>query len=411
MSNILTKTVKKTTLLSIILAVILAAAIALGIVGGLNNWGVFNKDAVLKGNSTVTVSMNTDGQVFRLDDIEAACETVFKANGEKPTHVFNGTKGMNGELLYVFNGDVDLAALETALEKKFEGLVANEWKDHIVQVTVSTNTQTSVSFLAQYFVLRGVLAGLALATLVFVYMVLRNGLEKGIAAGVSTALGVLLTTALLILTRIPVTASVAYVIGAAGLLSAAISTISLNKIRTAEKAENAQGVPADELVCSALATHDVTLLAVLGSVSIILMGAIATEGVRWFALAALIALVASVFVGFLYTPALYIPLKKAADNRPEKDAYVGAKKTSKKQKKVAEVAPSVVATVAEVEAIPVKEVSVEEPLVEEVAVEEPVVEEVPVEEAPVEEPTVEEAPAEEPVAEEAPVETAENDAE
>ncbi len=400
MSKFLAKTVKKTTLLSVILAVILAAAIALGIVCTTQHWSILNKDPVLRGGTTITVSMNADGQNLKHDEIVEACESVFAENNVKPSYSYEGVKGWDGEILYVFNNGISLAEVEKDLEAKFDALSKNEWKDYVIQITVATNAEEKVSFLAEYFVLRGIIAGLALATLVFVYMVLRNGLEKGIAVGVSTAGGVLLTTALLILFRIPVTASAAYVIAAAGLLSAAIATVSMNKIRAAEKAETAQD--AEEVVTSSLATCDITLIAVFGGLAIVLMGAIATAGARWFAIASLVALVVSVFMGLIYAPSLYLPLKKAADSKPNKDAYIGAKKTSKREKKAA--TPAVNAVEEAPEIIPVKAAPVEE-----APVEEPVVEEAPIEEAPVEEPVVEEtpieeAPAEEPVAEEAPVE-------
>jgi small subunit ribosomal protein S16 len=89
-----------------------------------------------------------------------------------------------------------------------------------------------------------------------------------------------------------------------------------------------------------------------------------------------------------FAPAVYLSVKTCLGEKPVKDGYVGAKKTSTKEKKVfaskkVEEAPVEVAEEAPVEETPAEEVAEEAP-VEEAPVEE-AAEEAPVEEAPAEE--------------------------
>ena len=358
MSNILAKAVKNVKILSVIVAFVLAAAIAVGIVCGVSGFGVFNKDALLKDSKTLTVSVNQYMYQTRLDEVEDECEAVLGEYGI--SYEMKGTmSGDDSEIVYVFANDADLEKAKTALEAKFDDLMATkEWEG--TSIIVATNSEAALSVLAKDYILRGIIAGVVLSALVFAYVAIRHGLYMGIVATVSTALGTLLTTALFILTRIPVTASVIYVIAASALLTAVMTLITLNKIR--EKAQNAEGLSAEEVVTSALATKEIVLLTAVTGVALVIMGAVATAGVRWFAILSLVALLVAACIGLVYVPALYLPFKVAEDAKPVEGAYVGAAKTSMKVKKVFE-------KKKEVKAIPVKEV-VEEAPVEEVTEEE-----------------------------------------
>ena len=65
----------------------------------------------------------------------------------------------------------------------------------------------------------------------------------------------------------------------------------------------------------------------------IAVGVLGKSAGTWFAVSALIAVVASVFVSLFFAPAAYLSLKTAFDSKPAKGVYVGAKKTSTKVKK------------------------------------------------------------------------------
>lgn len=389
----MSKLLKKLTdikIISLILGVILAAAVAVGILGEVFTFGVFNQDALLKDTQTLTVSINQYVYITdeKLDKVETECKEVLGEYGI----VYEMKGKMSGdvsEIVYVFGKDVDLSSAKTELESALAALTGDNGALSGSTVLVALNSEDAVATLANHYVLRGVIAGAVLVVLVFAYVAIRYGLYMGIVGGASTLVGTLLTVALIILTRIPVTASAIYVIAVGAILSAVMSVIALNKIR-----EEKEVLPACREV--------LTLAALLGA-GIVVIGVVATMGVRWFALLSLLALLAATVVSLLFVPALYKPFQVALDNKPVEGAYVGAEKTSTKVKKVYEK--------KEVEAAPVEE-AVETP-VEETPVEE--VAEAPVEETAVEEAveaSVEEAPAEEVAeapAEEAPVEEEKQD--
>lgn len=390
----MSKLLKKLTdikIISLILGVVLAFAVAIGVLGEVVGFGVFNQDALLKDTQTLTVSINQYVYITeeKLDKVETECKEILGEYGI----VYEMKGKMSGdvsEIVYVFGKDAKLTEAKVSLESALAALTGENGALSGSTVLVALNSEDAVAALANHYVLRGVIAGAVLVVLVFAYVAIRYGLYMGIVGGASTLVGTLLTVALIVLSRIPVTASVIYVIAIGAILSAVMSVIALNKIR-AEK----EVIPASNEI--------LTLAALLGA-GIVVIGAVATMGVKWFALLSLLALFAAMVVSLLFVPALYAPFKVALDNKPVEGAYVGAEKTSTKVKKVfakkeTEVAPVEEAPVEEVAEASVEETPVEE--VEEAPVEETPVEETvetPVEAAPVEEVAeapVEEAPVEE----------------
>ena len=90
-----------------------------------------------------------------------------------------------------------------------------------------------------------------------------------------------------------------------------------------------------------------------GKFDVAVIGAgVLTAGV-WFALASIVAMAIAAFVGIIYTPALYCSLKDSVDKNivGKSTDYVGAKKTSTREKRTYEkkkkVAPVVEKTVEE----------------------------------------------------------------
>ena len=392
MSNILKKTAKKTTILSIIVAVVLAAAIVVGILCGVKG-SVFNTSAQMKDSKTITISMNQYAYSTKLDEVEAVCESTF-GKLDVQYELKGEMSGDESEIVYVFNSSADLTNVKATLETKLAEK-AEAWGAFI---TVSSNSEEAVSVLARHYTLRALIAGAVIAVLVFAYVSLRYKLGVGIVTAVATVLGMALTASVAILARIPVTSSIAYVIAVAGLLSAVTTLLTMNKLRANLKKEGANELSAEDLVVDSIATKEIGLLTAFAGGAFVLTGALAASNVRWFSILSLIGMLVAAFIGLLYAPAMYIPVKKIADKRPDRNVtYKGAKKTSTKVKK------------QYVKATPVAEAPVEE-VAEEPAVEEVVEEEAPVEEVAeevTEEPAVEEAPVEEAVeevVEEAPVE-------
>ena len=394
MSNCQNKTVKRCAgWVALITCIIVVAAAVVGTIFGVKGIGVFNKSAVLDDVKTLTVSMNQHVYTNNLEKVEDACEDVF--GDLKVAYEMKGEmSGDESEIVYVFDKDVNLATVEEQLDKKFEAMTGDQGELKGSFITVASNDEIAVEYLAKNYVLRGVIAGLVLIAAVYVYAAIRFGIGKGVSVAVGTFYGTVLTAAIIILARIPVTASISYVFAAAALLSAITSVLSMNKIAAAEKSEDCS-------VCGC-ACKEILPISIFTGAALIVVGLVAM-GTVWFALSAFIAVVAATLAGIVAVPSLYAPIKAAADKKPEKDGYVGAAKTSTKVKKVFAKKEAVkVAPVEEAVEEPAEEVAEEAPVEE--AVEEPaeeVAEEAPVEEA-VEEPAeevAEEVPAEEVVEE------------
>ena len=352
------KKVRNVKVLSICLAAILAFAVALGVILGLKGYGVWNTSKYLKDANTLTISLSNYAYSSQMDELEDYCEDIFEEKGVSYAYVMKGgMSGADSEVVYVFADDVALEEVQKAVQGKFDNLKEGAWNGALVKV--AANDVEVVNSVAQGYILRGIIAAVVLAVLVFAYVFFRHNLNMAITAGVSTVLGTALTAALTIITRIPATVSVAYVIALGALLTAITTAMTLSKLRTNESKEYKT---AEENVANSIAVKEILLLtAVLGG-ALVLVGAIVPPIVRWFALLAILAVLAAAFIGLMYVPALYLPFKKAADNSPAKDGYIGAQKTSTKIKKIFTKKAKVVETPAEEEAVeeaPTEEVAEE----------------------------------------------------
>ncbi len=329
---------KKWTLWSIIIAVVLIAAVALGIV-----FGGFNGATSMDDAKTLTVTMNKLVYNTQLEKVEEICENEFgslKYVAEKKGEM----SGDDSEIVYVFDADADLAALEEALNAKFEAATNGGELDGSF-ISVTTNEEAVVSTLAKDVVLRGVIALAVFAVLAFAYVSLRYKLDMGIVAAICVVLSGALTAAIAMIVRIPVTASLVYVICVSALMTAVTVLLTFNKIRANAKAEEA--ISAEELVSSSVASKEICKLVWLTGGAIVLVGVVSgvasliSAGVLsttfWFAVQAVVAVLVAWFMGVVYAPALYLPFKAAEDEKNEgktKTDYQGAKKTSAKVKKV-----------------------------------------------------------------------------
>ena len=420
MSKILTNTVKKTAAWMAFLTWIITIAVAIAIILGTKGLGVFNKSTSLDDANTLTVSMNQHAYLTALDTVEDACEEVF-GDLDLSYEMKGEMTGDESEIVYVFADDVKLDKVEANLEAKFAELQKADGALEGTFITVAVNSEKTVEVLAKNYALRGVIAALVMVAAVYVYAAIRFGIGKGVLAAVGTLYSMALTASVVIFTRIPVSTSISYVFGAAGMLGAVVSILSLNKIKATEKAEGAEDMYAEEIVVSSLAKKEVAPIFYFTTVALAVLAIIAPANMKWFALSAFVGLVMAMVAGLILVPSLYIPMKAKADNKP-KAGYVGAKKSSTKAKKnfdkvatpvvdaTEEVAEEVVEETPAAEETPVEEVATEEAVEEatEETVEETATEEVA--EAPVEETvaeTVEEAPAEEVATEEATEEVAE----
>ena len=320
MSKIFSKTVKKTTLWSVVIAILLAAAIVVCAVFG------FNKDVALKDQKTMTVSLNAYIYNTQLDEVKEDLQNKLDAD-----YVLEGSmSGDVSELLFVFDGDKDLASLKAEVETYLADKKANAegWANAKYSVSVSAEDATAV--LAKHYVLRAAIAGAVLAVIAFAYVSIRYKLGGGIVAGVSALVAMLLTASIIVLTRVYVTSTAAYAIVIAGLLATAAVLFTLNKIRAAQKEE---GESLEDTVVASIATKETLYVAAVVAAGILLVGVLGGAAALWFAVSALIAVVAAVAVALVFAPAVYLSVQSVFDSKPAKTGYKGAEKTSKKVKK------------------------------------------------------------------------------
>ena len=362
MSKFYSTTVKKTPIWSVIIGLILAAGIIIGTIFGVN------QSLEMKDKKTLTVSLNAYVYNTQLDEVKE--DLMNELNAE---YALEGTmSGDVSEIVFVFEKTAVLSSLKTKAAAYLDAKFANT----TAKYSVSTSIEKATSTLAKNYILRAAIASVVFAVLALVYVSIRYKLAGGIVACLSVLLSILTTAAIIILTRVYVSPSTVYAVTATGLLSVVMTLFTLNNVRSAQKAE---GVSDEEAVVSSVATKEVLTTALIVAVGVLVAGILGKTAGMAFAVPALIGVAVAMYVSLLFAPAIYLSMKTAFDGKPVKGGYIGAKRTSKKAKKV-------YAAEEAVEEAPVEEA------VEETAEE--------VEEAPVEE-TVEEATEE---VEEAPVE-------
>ena len=335
MNKFISKTANKGLLLSVILAVVFAISIVITAVFGVS-YGATLSDA-----NTLTVTVNKTFYTSHEDDIKAVCQAEFSKQGISSSYSMSSLIGDDRELVYVFSAGEETqkkvndakAALKTTFENKTDK-TNGAWKDYVVFITV---TSASEDLLAQWpvsYVVRASIAVAVIAALAFVYTLIRYGLQAGAVAGIATFVGGVLSTAVVLLTRMPVTNSTLYIAAIAAIVTAMLTLLTMNKVRTNLQA-NSQ-LSAQELAENSVATKEILSFAVVTAVALVLIGAVATWATRWFALAALVALIVVTAVALLYVPALYVMFKGAADRKALENATYGKQLAAKRAAKAAE---------------------------------------------------------------------------
>jgi preprotein translocase subunit SecF len=275
----------------------------------------------------LTITVDQFGYNNNLEELETECEKLF-GNLNYAYEMKGQMTGDESELVYVFESNADLTNAKAAVEAYFKA--ATVQKDGVFEgmyITVSTNSEVIKANIAQDYLLRAAIAGAVMLVLAFVYVSLRYRVSVGALTVLSGILGGALTTAIVILARIPVSVSVSYAIVVAALLAMVATLLTMSKARLNQASESEMEKSAEDQVVSAIAGKEICAMTVLGGVAIIFMGALATTAVRWFAVVALIGLLVSAFIGLFCVPAWYLPMKKAADK-----AVDTVKRTAKKAK-------------------------------------------------------------------------------
>ena len=312
--NKLCEKMKNVTLLSVIMAIVLALSIVITAIFGVNYAATVNDQ------NTLTLTINSYFYNNRLDDVKDVCEKEL----EKLSIAYTYSGKMDGdecELVYVFDQATNLDDVKTALKKTFADKTKDdgEWDGAFIEVATASETlQTNIPVA---YVVRAAIAVALFAGLAFIYVALRYRLYMGVTVAIAIVLSAVMTAAVVLLARIPVTSSILYVVVISSVLAAIFTVLTMNKIRS-----NTEEISAEEKVYASVATKEITAITAVLGASLVLVGAIATWSVRWFAICALVSLLVSTLIGLIFVPAVYVPMKKVEDKTAlrSKSGYIGA---------------------------------------------------------------------------------------
>ncbi len=312
------RVIGKPVLLALLSLIVIVAGIVVAAVCG------FNKAATT--DDAKFLSVNLENIVYErdLDKVEELCEKVFEKTGVDYNYVQYGEmQGGNQELAYVFDKDVKLDKAVATIKASLDAA----YPDNFSYVTLHTE-EVQASLPTDYIVWGAVASAIA-AVLAFIYVSARHNLAAGLALCVAMLFGFGLTFAAFALTRIAVTTAFTYLMPFAMLATAIMAMCTFSKINELRKTEKGKELSAKELTEESVATKEILTFATIVAVALVLVGAIATYTMRMNAISALIALLFSTFAGWLVAPAVYMPLKAAADKRAANRARYDYKKDKK----------------------------------------------------------------------------------
>lgn len=334
----LAKTVGKLKLWTIIGAIVIAAGILMVAIFG------FNADAVVSDSKALTVKMNSYTYELRLDDVKEICEAELDKAGFKDCYTLKGEmSGDSDEIVYVFSAKTDAEKLRaTGNDIQAKLTAASEEAGNALngaELSVTVNAETVAASLTDGYFWRGILAAAVILVIEFVYISVRYKLNMGVTSTAASLLSLLLTLAIAAIVRIPVTASLIYVAAFALLLSVLFSMIVFNRMRENFKTDEYKEKSAEEAIVSSVPAKILLIFAAAAVIALVLVGGIAVENVRWFALAAIVAVLAVVYSTLVFLPAMYLPLKKISDKKAAERARYDYKKGGKKEKAAPEASP------------------------------------------------------------------------
>ena len=327
MNKFFAKTVKKrfSVITLAVAIVLLAVSIIVSVLCGVN-YG-----AGLKDSKTVTVTVNSFVYNNEREVLEETCENVFEANGISAKFVYRSQmSGDNRELAFVFDAKTDdakLATVKTALKAKLNEEAGNEASAlNGAIVNVASSSEAIQTAIASARLWRSAIAVGVFAILAFVYVAIRHGLSYGLVALVAPLTTAILTTSLTLLTRIPVTSASFYAVITSALIASVFVMMLVGKISGNAKEDAYAEADDATLIKESLTSDWVVWMAVALGVAFVLIGAIATSAVRYFALTAFVGLVVATFVGLIFAPSCVLMAKTYVKAKAPKNAYVGAKK-------------------------------------------------------------------------------------
>lgn len=329
-TKFLSKTANKCLLFSIIIAVLLVASIVISV--------VFGVQYSSKTDNATTLTIQTSKLFYEndLEEMKDVCENEFAKQGLKVAYVYEDTRVANGdtrEYVYVFESAQGVAekvqTAKTELTKTIATNLANGgiWHGN-TDIYVTTGSEVVKAKIPTSYVVKATIVAGVLSVLVGVYAIVRYDWKRGIVAFLAPIVGMTLSTSIILLARIPLTNAFFYAVAFGGMLSEVFTIFTLAKLR-GETEETGE-----QRVYNSVAMKEMLVVSVALCVAFVLVGAIATWIVRWFAICALIALVSALYTGLLFIPSVLLPMQKCDDKKASErtaSGYVGAKKKKEQE--------------------------------------------------------------------------------
>ncbi len=320
---------KLTKKLALILSAVMAAILAAGII----LCAVLGFNSSVKNTKNVYVDVEYYTYKVNEDKIKDICNKSFAAKGLDVEDVQIGEKGVAGyDIVYVFDNDTSVKTLREVKVIIDQKLTEAGFVDKMI--TVTTQKANVFGTTANGYVARGMIALCVFAIASVLYVWLRYKLFAALYMLGGNLLTMGLTTALIALTRIPVTPSVAAAIAASVLFSTVTVLMFFNKLRAAQQEESAAEKSAEEIVSSSIAWKETTTFTALMAAALLIMICVGKAAIAWFSLSAIIGVGLAAFIGLVYVPVTFVPAKKFADKLAanKSSGYKGAKKGEKAKK-------------------------------------------------------------------------------
>ncbi len=319
-------------LLSVFLAisaVVIIAGIVLMVLLGFNNSADMPENKMFEVKYDVTViNDETLG-----DKLQTYCEDVFESNGLSVLDMRKATGADGGAETAAFNFyfDPDVSAeLQTKVENDLAAKLGADEKLKDKDIYTAWHTETVQSEVD--YVWRGAVAvGIVVA---LVYVGIRFGVGSALTGLALSVHDALFTLAVLAIARIPVYASApVWYAAVAAFLSLALWLIYCIKLRALKKGSQTP-VDAETAMETVYGSAWKWAAVCLGLVAaaVLLLGLVATAGVRAMALPLLAAVVAAAYSSLILGPAIHVYVKRAFDklSRSNKIKYVGKEKKADK---------------------------------------------------------------------------------
>jgi len=305
---------KRLPLLIVIFAVIVAAGIIMFALLGVNLSNELKDRTSVEVTYDAYITVDDD----RKDELEEIASAAIEENsGLTIKETVFSSESTGGSVQFFFDADVSQETLENALTAALNALSSSE--------SLSGGTyQGSVHvYVAQYFytyIWRGAIAIAASIAVAFIYVSIRFKLNMGVTLAVTTVHNVLLVLALSVICRLSLASTFIAAIGFALVYSMLNTMVALVHMRSTYRDENIKVLPADEQIEKACLSYsrpcNVLNVVVLLAMSLILGLTVATApAIATFAMAGELCAVVNLYSTNLFLPALYIPLKQAADKR------------------------------------------------------------------------------------------------